>query len=407
MGDEDPGPPRPSGPARAGGRAMAEAPTLSTSSADLEQVLQEALGALERTRHEFFAIAAQLRDEYEALRHELERARAEAAAQIARVDELVRQDRAARARLLEITRDPSRHDPEQVRLAYERAREVQVQLHVAMERERNLRALRDALERRLRSLGTTLARAEDLVGKTSLALELLGGGLQELTQQVAGLKLRQAMAHSILRAQEEERRRLAREIHDGPAQLLANLVFRLEACERLLAQDPARAQAELAHLRALARQGLQEVRAIIFDLRPPALDEQGLLPALRSLVAGFGERTGLRVEFRAEGPQHRLPPAVAVAAFRFVQEALQNVWKHAAASTVEVAVALLDEEVRLTVRDDGRGFDPAAVEAGEHYGLIAMRERIEMLAGRLEVESAPGRGTTLRATLPLQPRKEG
>lgn len=385
---------------------MSDAPAVPAPSAELDQVLQEALGALERSRHEFFSIAAQLREEYEELRHELERVRAQVTAQIALVDELMREDRSTRARLLEITRDPAHHPAEEVRAAYERAREIQVQLHVAMERERNLRALRDALERRLKSLGATLARAEDLVGKTSLALELLGGSLQELTQQVASLKLRQAMAHSILRAQEEERRRLAREIHDGPAQLLANISFRLEACERLLAQDPARARAELADLRTLARQGLHEVRAIIFDLRPLALDELGLLPALRGLVAAFGERTGLRVEFEAEGRQHQVPPAVRVAAFRFVQEALNNVWKHAGADTVRVTVELEEHEVRLTVQDDGRGFDPDAVDGGEHYGLVAMRERVEMLAGQLIIDSAPGRGTTLRAVLPLQPRKE-
>lgn len=388
---------------------MEELLQAATPSPGLDRVLAETIGVLDRARHEIFAIAEQTRQEYEEVRRELAAVRLQVAEQIRRVEELTRQDREARARLLEISRRFQEASQEEVRAAYEHAREVQIQLHVAWERERHLRAHRDALERRLQRLAQTLTRAEDLVGRTGLALELLRGNLQELSEQVAGLRLRQAMGYTIIRAQEEERRRVAREIHDGPAQLLANVAFRLEICGRLLQEEPERARAELADLAVAVRQSLQDVRAIIFDLRPMALDDLGLVPALRAFVASFTERTGLRVELHAEGEERRLPSAVEIAAFRLVQEALHNAWKHARATTVRVHVRLAEDALHVTVADDGVGFDAQralAEPAPSRFGLLTMRERVQLLRGSLRVESAPGRGTVVRAVLPLRPEEE-
>lgn len=373
---------------------------------EIEKVLSEALTVLERSRQELFGIAEQARTEYEELRRELTAVRQQVQEQIERVEELTREDRACRARLLQVSRAFHRFTQEEVRAAYEQARDVQVRLHVALERERHLRSLRDSLERRLRRVALTLGRAEELVSKAGLALELLGGNLRELSQHVQGLRARQALAYSIIRAQEEERRRVAREIHDGPAQLLANVAFRLELCEHLIDKDLEQLRQEIRKLREAVRQSLQDVRSIIFDLRPMAIDDLGLIPALRGYAATFTDRTGLRVEFEGRGKQGRLPAAVEIAALRLVQEALNNVWKHAGATTARVTVEVGEENLRIWVEDDGKGFDIDEVMSvpGERFGLLTMRERVDLLRGELSIDSAPGRGTTVRITLPLASR---
>lgn len=210
-----------------------------------------------------------------------------------------------------------------------------------------------------------------------------------------------------IEAQEEERRRLAREIHDGPAQILANVVFRIDVGQKLLARDPARAATELEQLKALVRRSLQDVRRIIFDLRPMVLDDLGLAPALRDYVAGFGESGGVAAAFDVSGQERRLPPAVELAGFRVVQEALANVRKHAAAEHVVVRLTFGPALLRAEVIDDGAGFDPDAArpagDAGEtpHYGLRSMRERVALLGGRLDVRALPGQGTRIVVEFPL------
>src|SRR5690606_33766815 len=244
------------------------------------RVLQETLDTVERAKEEIFYIAEDARRELEETRAELERVRSDVDHQIGEVDRLQREDRQARLRLMEVTREFKQRSEEEVRSAYERAKDVQTLLQVALERERNLRRLRDSLERRLRRLQQTVQRAESLVSQVSVAIKVLAGNLSELAVHVEGARLRQALGVSIVRAQEEERRRLARDIHDGPAQLLANVAFRIEMCERLLDTDLPRVREELARLGELVRQSLQDVRKIIFGLRPMALDDLGLAPAV-------------------------------------------------------------------------------------------------------------------------------
>jgi len=370
----------------------------------LDRVLQETLDTVERAKEEIFYIAEDARRDLEETRAELDRVRRDVERQISEVDRLQREDRQARFRLMEVTREFARRSEEEVRAAYERAKDVQTLLQVALERERHLRQLRDSLERRLRRLQQTVQRAESLVSQVSVAIKVLAGNLTELAVQVEGVRLRQALGVSIVRAQEEERRRLARDIHDGPAQLLANVAFRIEMCERLLETDLPRVREELARLGELVRQSLQDVRKIIFDLRPMALDDLGLAPAVRGLAAELYNKTGLECEVRVAGVERRLEQAVEIAAFRIVQEALTNVWKHAGTHKAVVRLHFTDDRVDVEVVDEGRGFDAEAGLAepsGEHFGLVNIRERVGLLQGQFQIRSAPGKGTRLRVSLPV------
>jgi signal transduction histidine kinase len=212
--------------------------------------------------------------------------------------------------------------------------------------------------------------------------------------------LRQQLAQ-VTTAQEEERRRIARELHDGVGPALASLNIRLRTARRLLERDHHPAVDEIEELAELAQTNIQDIRRLIYDLRPAALDELGLVPALREYLARCQQEHGLIIQFTA-GEGERLPASVETALFRITQEALNNVVRHAQAQRVDVALMRDEAHVILRVADDGQGFDPQAPRSGIHVGLWSMRERVEQLGGRFEVESVPGRGTTVGAIIPLR-----
>ncbi len=200
----------------------------------------------------------------------------------------------------------------------------------------------------------------------------------------------------VMDAQELERRRLARELHDETGQALTSLLLGLRAVEEA---DEDERRERLAAVRELAVATLQDVRRLAVELRPTALDDFGLVPALERLVATFTEQTGIRVDLEQTLGASRLPPETETALYRITQEALTNVVKHAHATRVSIVLTRKDASVTAVIEDDGRGFDPANTREGG-VGLLGMRERVELIGGRLDVE-ANGAGTAVVAEVPV------
>jgi len=207
---------------------------------------------------------------------------------------------------------------------------------------------------------------------------------------------------SLLRAEETERRRIARELHDETGQVLTAIRLELGLLARQV-EGNAAAREALERALDLTGRALETIRAVVRGLRPVALDDLGLVPAVESLAEEFAGRTGVAVDCDAQ-PGGDLPPEVEVALYRIFQEALTNVARHAEARHVRATLRREGAEVVLTVRDDGRGMDTAAVSrAGDgRAGLAGMRERLMGLGGRLEVRSAPGQGVHLEARMPVE-----
>jgi two-component system sensor histidine kinase DegS len=205
----------------------------------------------------------------------------------------------------------------------------------------------------------------------------------------------------IIGAQEGERQRLAEEIHDGPAQVLTNAIFQVEYLDRVLTDAPATVKSEVGFLRTMLRDGLDEVRAFISSLRPPVVDV-GLAQALAGQAAEFQARHGISVTVSVDGIDNRLDPGQKASVLRIVQEALQNVRKHAAASEVRIGL----EGDQLTIVDNGRGFDVMRLASGasRNFGLQFMRERAELLGSQLQIESRQGEGTRILLSLPDKTR---
>ncbi|NWJ44821.1 MAG: ATP-binding protein [Chloroflexi bacterium] len=214
----------------------------------------------------------------------------------------------------------------------------------------------------------------------------------------------QEMVGKIIQAQENERLRVSRQLHDGPAQAMSNLVLRAEICERWMEADIARAKAEITGLKSMVNDTLQETRGFIFQLRPMILDDLGLLPTLRRYIKDFQEKNKIEVNLVSSGVERRLPNQFEVAVFRIIQEALSNVAIHAHALHVNISLDLGEQAVTLSVEDDGNGFDIRKLEGEKQQkslGIHSMGQRTEMLNGRLEIASTPGRGTRVAAYIPL------
>ena len=203
---------------------------------------------------------------------------------------------------------------------------------------------------------------------------------------------------------EEERMRIARDMHDGPAQSMSNLVLQAEILERLV-HKPEAILGELQDFKNSVRNALDETRQLIFDLRPMTLDDLGLVPTLRKYIKEYSDKHGMNVRFNVVGEERRLPGNIEGTLFRIIQEALTNIQKHARAASAEVMLNLSRERILTIIRDDGGGFDVPKVEASlarnRNLGLISMRERAELERGMLELKSHPGKGTEIRVEFKL------
>lgn len=216
------------------------------------------------------------------------------------------------------------------------------------------------------------------------------------------------MRAQLIQGQEVERSRLAREIHDGPAQVLTNTLLRLQLCEQLVAQQPGEALTELARLRGAVREGLRDVRRFLFNLRPASLSEVGLVITLRRLLQDLQDQGTLTIG-AVLPEQISLSPDQEMAVFRIIQEGLHNIIKHAEATHVDLAFARQGEGGwEVTIADNGRGFDLGAAANRVGSGLVSMRERAAIIGGTLDLTSRPGYGTKLTLTVPVtEPEPNG
>ena len=268
-------------------------------------------------------------------------------------------------------------------------------------RVRALRTDVDAVGRELGRQQTELAKLEIALRNLESTWLFLERGDSSLVSD--GERLPTDIQMRIVEAQESERSRLAQEVHDGPAQTLSNAIFQVEYIERVIDSDVRAARTELRFLRDLLRRELGSVRTFISQLRPPVLDELGLDGAISDAIGRTTALTGLAISSDLTAAPDRLTGTQQTVVLRVLQEALQNVRKHGAASAVTVATAIEGGSWVLTVRDDGRGFDVGAVAARgrRNFGLQFMRERAELISASFEVHSRPDAGTVVRLAIPV------
>lgn len=367
-------------------------------------IMNNTLKAIESGKEDIFLIAESTRAETQRLNNELNQLKDDLFKTIEEVDKYQKIDRRLRHRLMEVSRDYRVYSESEMMDIYSKAKDVQTQLKILQSQELQLRSRRDEIERSLRQMETTIERAENLLNQVSLAISLLHGGLTELASSHNQPEQLKDIALKILVAQDQERRRIAREIHDGPAQNLANIVLRLEITEKLMAIDTKKVEAEIVDLKGLVRSNLRDIRRIIFDLRPIAFDGNGLLSSLEKYLANFQDNYKITCELQVIGEPKQLLPVIEVSIFRSLQECLTNIAKHSLSDWAGIEINYQENAILLQIKDRGIGFELSEIlnNPGEHYGLIGIKERIEMLNGKIDIHTVLNKGTTIKLIIPIE-----
>lgn len=369
----------------------------------LDEILEKMVSTVDNSKDEIFRIGEHTRQQHEDLVTELKDLKVQVHAVIHECDQLEVKARFARKRLSEVSSNFKQYSENEIREAYEKAHELHVSLAMTREKEMRLRERRDDIERRLLGLKEIMDRADHLVSQISVVLNYLNSDLRQVGEVLENAKQKQDFGLRIIEAQEEERKRLSREIHDGPAQMMANVMMRSELIDRVYKERGAQeAIKEIRDLRRMVRSALYEVRRIIYDLRPMALDDLGLIPTLKKYLSTVEEyNNGVpKIHFHNIGEEKRIPSQFEVALFRLVQESVQNALKHAGAENIDVKIEIGKNHVILIIKDDGKGFDPDE-KKDKSFGIMGMKERLELLKGEIKFDSKLGAGTVIMIRVPL------
>ena len=308
----------------------------------------------------------------------------------------------AKQRLVIVSKQFEQYTEQQVKEAYETANELQVKHSLNKAEEKRLRDKRDDLERRMKILYDTIERADHIVNQVNVVISYFNSDLKNVTLALEQAKIKQDFGIRIIAAQEEERKRLSREIHDGPAQMMANVLMRSNLIDRIFRERGADAALkEISDLKVSVRNALSEVRRIIYDLRPMALDDLGIGPTLKKYLSTIMEyNPGIDIQFMSYNNERRISSDYEVAIFRLVQESVNNALKHGNSQLIIVKLEWLRDEINVVVKDNGSGFDTDHVREGS-FGIIGMKERIDLLKGSINISSMIGKGTTVLMKIPL------
>ncbi len=299
------------------------------------------------------------------------------------VSKLTQRNTAITAHLQQIQSQGGNVSIDELRMAYDSALDAQQRLFVT----------RGQLDK--------LQSDQSHLKQYRVALEKVISWLEKPGEAPAtGAKSATASIESIIQAQESERQRLSRQMHDGPAQALSNFILQTEIAMRLLDVDAVQARQELNNLKVSAMSTFQKVRNFIFELRPMMLDDLGLAPTIKRYADTFKEQTGMDINITVSGQERRLESYVEVMIFRALQELLGNAARHSQASMLKVLVDMGGSIVKVNVDDNGKGFDPEVLKQGNSLGLNLIRDRVEMLGGAFELDSVVGKGTRITFTIP-------
>ena len=327
----------------------------------LDSIFNSMVQSVNESKNDIFIINEESRRQLSELREELRQTDEGISRAIIEGERLQKAAVAAREKLQHVSMYFSDYTKEEVRETYDSAHEVQMEFMLNSTKLRQLEEVRGQIENRIRTYEESIRRSDQLASHVNVVMKYLASELRDVGPALETAKMRKHMSMRVIEAQEEERKRLAREIHDGPAQMMANLVMQLGLVERVFedkGMDPGLEQ--LGFTKELARNTLSEVRRIIHDLRPMVLDDFGLIPALSKYLERTASYNGkIHFSFESQGIAVRPNPSVEVAVFRLLQEAVTNGVKDSRGETIEVLVETSKEFIRAAVKGDGRGVGPA------------------------------------------------
>lgn len=380
----------------------------------LDEIIDKTIDSIRNSVDEIKDISDYAKQEYLELEEEFLRLKIEATDLIDRVDELERQYKSSKAKLLMVNKNFNQYTEEQMRDIYEETDRLRLELAVEKEREMNLIQRRNELELHLKSVRKISEKADKLSNDFDVAYSVLSGDLKMITEKIDDIQNKEIWGLKVIEAQELERKRIARDMHDGPAQSMTNLVIKTELCIKLLDKDIDRTKLELQTLKSHIRSTIDETRRMIYNLRPMSIDDLGLAPTLNRLVEKMSEELGFVVNYNVvdngEYDQSEIDPIINLTLYRITQEALNNVRKYSEATNVSVELIFDPHTIVLDVTDNGIGFEVGDMklnlEDNRGFGMSMMKERANLLNSELQIVSEKGKGTTIHIRVPLIEKEE-
>ncbi|MGX8797580.1 histidine kinase [Fusibacter sp. JL298sf-3] len=364
----------------------------------LDAIVKKTSSAIEDGKKEIFEISEQARQDYISYEQEWIDVKANLSLVINEVDKLDIRLKMARNMIKTINDHFDEFTEEDIKDAYSFSERALVELSVKRKEEKELSDRRNELERLMKNSLAVLKKSELLEMKVSVALEYLNSSVHE---QIKDIKHKKDLGLRIIEAQENEKKRISRDIHDGPAQSLANVVLKAEYIKKIVDSSPEKAKREVTELQEGVRMTLKDIRKIIYDLMPMSLDDLGLISTVKKMVNTIEDTAGIAVQLSTMENATVSNPLINLMAFRVIQESLNNVLKHAQCKKLKIKISIEEENIMIQIEDDGVGFAVKdTLDQAGGYGLHNMKERIEIVSGFIEINSEEGKGTQLKFIIP-------
>lgn len=371
----------------------------------INKIIKKIIDKIGESRNLIFDIVDNVRNEHTALKSELEKVIDNISKVIDEVDELEKQDKVMRKKLAEISSDFKSHTESEAKEAYNKALDIRTKFVIKQNEEKLLRERRFQLELSLKKSLQNIESGEKIINQISIALGYLENNvLSNIETENKNSEL--FIGIKILEAQENERKRIARDIHDGPAQYMANVIMKVDICRKVIEKDLEAGLEELAELKESVKLALKDVRSIIFDLRPMSLDDLGLNETIHQIVKTIVEESNIDIKLRLKPIETEIEPIIQVAVYRIIQEVFNNIKKHSKAKHAEVKLDFGTKYLMLIISDDGIGFDVEETlnrvrTVGASYGLIGIFDRVNQLQGEINIKSSRQQGTVYNVKLPI------
>ncbi|GFR35325.1 sensor histidine kinase [Thermobrachium celere] len=377
----------------------------NTDISEINNIIKKIIEQITSSKEMIVNIIDNIKKEEAELIFELKELKEKIALTIKEVDELEALDKRMRQKLADVSSRFDKYSEGEIKDVYDKAYEVRLKLMTKRNEEKILRDKRDRLEMQLKKLEENINNAQKVISQISVALKYLEGEALSLVN-VDDKESEMLIGIKILEAQEDERKKIARDIHDGPAQYVASAVMRIDFTKKVIVKDLDKGLNELTELKEVLKTALKEIRAIIFDLRPMSLDDLGLVQTIQEYAKSIKEETDINIDLKLKPINDEVEPIIQVAVYRIIQEILNNIKKHSKAKNVEIKLDYGTKYLMIVVIDDGVGFDVEETlkkvkTQGTNYGLLGIMDRVQQLQGEFELESKKGIGTKFKIKLPV------
>lgn len=371
----------------------------------LNTIIYDTKEIIRERNKEVFEIASIINKQYMELEDKFSVLKDEASDVINKVKVINNKLNRNKKKLRTIKKNFQLYTDEEIKSVYDEAKELDRQLLIANEKELDLIKKRNCLENQLKSIRQISERADFISNNFDFAYGILSGDMNDINSEVNNINSKEIWGLKLIKAQEEERQRISREMHDGPSQNLSNLILKTELCIKLLDKDIDRTRLELQSLKSIIRTTIDETRRMIYNLRPMALDDLGLVPTLERYIDKLRTEVDFDIKFEVLNIENDVNSIISLTLYRIAQEALNNANKYSKANNVYIKLIYNKEYIELIIKDDGNGFDVNKVrlnmDNNRGFGISMMRERSNLLMGQYKLKSEVGIGTKIYVKIPI------